>query len=136
MTKEPELVPAAAAIHAFLQTTAITSNELRTLPAQITHELHLSRKQELKIREIVMDAIITISNSADYSISAFDLIAGTEPLGVFTIDEIARMPEWEFRLRAEASGEVIARELTDITHKVFSEPIDWAAVRAARERGH
>lgn len=111
--------------------------ELRSLPAEIAHHLKLSRAQELLIRNVVAELLIEIANSADEAIGSFDELLGAfKPLSALAEGEILNMPNFEFRLRCEAAGETFSSELDEITHKVMNEPIDWAAIRAARERGH
>ncbi len=114
-----ELVNSDKAIECFIQTTAITSISLRTLPSHIARALKLSRNDEKRIQNIVMQYITKISNSADEQITAVELLAGFPPLSTLDEDAILNMPEWEFRLRANEGTQRAIQEINKTVNRAL-----------------
>ena len=112
MSDAPETVSIDDAMKCFIQTQVVTNQELRALPALIAQKLRLSRSQEMLIRNIVLDAITAISQSADATLSEYtDMVGFFRPLDSLSEFEINECPEWYFTLMRKAAEEQAGREI-------------------------
>jgi hypothetical protein len=112
MTDAPENISTDAAVTFLIQNQVITDQQLRALPARIAQKLRLSRSQEMLIRNIVLDAIIAISNGADESLAEFtDMAALFRPLDSLTEQSIVEGPDWWFAMMRKAADEQAIREI-------------------------
>jgi hypothetical protein len=117
MTHDPKTVDADEAIKIFITTQVVTNRVMRALPNQIARKLRLSKSQEMLIRNIVLDGIIAISNSADESVAEYtDLVGHFKPLDTLTEQQILECPDWWFLLMREAAEEQAVREI-DVNFK-------------------
>ena len=112
MTDAPENISTDAAVTCLIQHQVITDQQLRALPSRIAQKLRLSRSQEMLIRNIVLDAIIAISNGADETLAEFtDMAALFRPLDSLTEQEIVEGPSWHFTMMRRAAEEQAVREI-------------------------